>query len=68
MRANLRARYSLSAYTDAGSVSEYAATAMAWAVEQGIITGVTDATLEPQGTATRAQCATILMRFVELGE
>ena len=60
--------YSLSAYTDAGSVSEYAATAMAWAVEQGIITGVTDATLEPQGTATRAQCAAMLMRFVELGE
>ena len=60
--------YSLSAYTDAGSVSDYAATAMAWAVEQGIITGVTDVTLEPQGTATRAQCATILMRFVELGE
>ena len=57
--------YSLSAYTDAGSVSGYAATAMAWAVEQGIITGVTDATLEPQGTATRAQCAAILMRFME---
>ena len=60
--------YSLSAYTDAGSVSDYAATAMAWAVEQGVITGVTDATLEPQGTATRAQCAAMLMRFVELGE
>ena len=60
--------YSLSAYTDAGSVSDYAATAMAWAVEQGIITGVTDATLEPQSTATRAQCAAILMRFMELGE
>ena len=57
--------YSLSAYTDAGSVSDYAATAMAWAVEHGIITGVTDATLEPQGTATRAQCAAMLMRFVE---
>ena len=60
--------YSLSAYTDAVGVSGYASEAMAWAVERGIITGVADATLEPQGTATRAQCAAILMRFVELGE
>ena len=57
--------YSLSAFTDAANVSDYAATAMAWAVEHGIITGVTDTTLEPQGTATRAQCAAMLMRFVE---
>ena len=57
--------YSLSAFTDAGSVSGYAATAMAWAVEHGIITGVTDTTIEPQGTATRAQCAAMLMRFAE---
>ena len=57
--------YSLSAFTDAGSVSDYAATAMAWAVEHGIITGVTDTTIEPRGTATRAQCAAMLMRFVE---
>ena len=57
--------YSLSAFADADSVSGYAATAMAWAVEHGIITGVTDTTLVPQGTATRAQCAAMLMRFVE---
>lgn len=58
--------YSLSAYTDASSVSDYAETAMAWAVENGIITGMTDTTIEPQGTATRAQCAAMLMRLVEL--
>ena len=40
--------------------------AIAWAVEHGIITGVTDTTLVPQGTATRAQCAAMLMRFAEL--
>ena len=57
--------YSLSAFTDADSVSGYAATAMAWAVEHGIISGVTDTTLVPQGTATRAQCAAMLMRFAE---
>ena len=57
--------YSLSAFTDADSVSDYAETAMAWAVEHGIITGMTDTTIEPQGTATRAQCAAMLMRFIE---
>lgn len=39
---------------------------MSWAVEKGIITGVTDSTLVPKGTATRAQCAAMLMRFAEL--
>ena len=58
--------YSLSAYSDAASVSDWAETAMAWAVEHGIITGMTDTTLVPQGSATRAQCAAMLMRFVEL--
>ena len=54
------------AYTDADSVSSWAEPAMRWAVENGIITGVTESTLVPQGTATRAQCAAILMRFAEL--
>ncbi len=57
--------YSLAAYTDASSVSDWAAEAMAWAVENGIVTGVTATTLDPQGTATRAQCAAILMRYAE---
>lgn len=52
-------------FTDAASVSDWAARAMAWCVEQGIITGVTDTALDPQGSATRAQCAAMLMRFVE---
>lgn len=58
--------YSLSAFTDADSVSSWAEPAMRWAVENGIITGVTESTLVPQGTATRAQCAAMLMRFAEL--
>ena len=58
--------YSLGAYTDADSVSSWAEPAMRWAVENGVITGVTESTLEPAGTATRAQCAAMLMRFVEL--
>ena len=53
---------SLSTFTDANAVSAWAKTAMAWAIEKGIITGVTTTTLAPQSAATRAQCATILMR------
>lgn len=57
--------YSFADFTDADSVSGYAAAAMAWAVETGIITGVTSTTIDPQGTATRAQAAAMLMRFME---
>ena len=55
----------LSSFTDAGSVSAYAETAMAWAVDAGLITGMTETTLVPQGSATRAQASTILMRYCE---
>lgn len=54
---------SLSGYTDAANVSDWAAEAMSWALETGVIEGVTATTLQPQGTATRAQCATIFMRY-----
>ncbi len=53
-------------YADFASISEYAIPAMQWACGSGIVTGVTDTTLVPQGTATRAQCAAMLMRFAEL--
>ena len=52
-------------YVDFADLSEYAIPAMQWACGAGIITGVTDATLVPHGTATRAQCAAMLMRFLE---
>ncbi len=55
----------LGGFTDADSISEYAVPALNWAVGEGIITGTTATTLEPQGTATRAQAAAMLMRFVE---
>lgn len=48
---------------DAGSVSSWAYEAMRWAVSEGIIEGVTDTTIVPQGSSTRAQCAAILMRL-----
>ena len=53
------------AFTDAGQVSGYARDAMAWANYEGLINGVTTTTLQPGGSATRAQAAAILMRFCE---
>ncbi len=53
-------------YTDVADLSEYAISAMQWAVGAGIINGTGDgSTLSPQGTATRAQLAVMLMRFCE---
>ena len=51
--------------TDALEISEYAIPAMQWTCGAGVITGVTDTTLVPQGEATRAQVAAMLMRFCE---
>ena len=55
----------LSVFADANSVSSYAVEAMQWAVSTGLINGM-DGKLNPQGSATRAQVATMLMRFAEL--
>ena len=57
-------RDDLSEFTDRSSISSYALDAMRWAVDEGLITGITDTTIEPQGTATRAQAATMFMRFM----
>ena len=56
----------LSGYSDGGSVSSYAVEALQWATGAGLITDMGDGTLNPQGSATRAQVATILMRFLAL--
>ena len=53
-------------FKDASSVSGFAKEAMQWAVGTGIITGKDNGTrLDPQGNASRAECATIIMRFAE---
>ena len=58
----------LAGFPDAEKVSDYAADAMAWAVEQGLINGISESDgktyLAPQETATRAQIAVILMRYL----
>ncbi|MBE6944684.1 MAG: hypothetical protein E7459_01175 [Ruminococcaceae bacterium] len=55
----------LADFADADKVNAYAVDAMNWAVSVDLINGMDDATLAPQGNATRAQIATILMRYCE---
>lgn len=60
---------SISKYPDVGEVDKYAIKPFQWAVAQGYVSGTTSASgqtvLDPNGQATRAQIATIMMRFVE---
>lgn len=67
-RADTSARGSLSAFPDNGKVNGWAKTALQWCVGEGLIGGTNEngrVYLDPQGTATRAQVATILMRYIE---
>lgn len=57
---------SIGHFSDAESVNSWARDAMIWAVQNGLIVGMGDNTLEPQGTATRTQVAAILQRFIEM--
>ena len=53
----------LSQFEDASAISSWAETAMSWANGSGLINGHDDGTIDPQGTTTRAQAASILMNF-----
>lgn len=55
----------LGKFSDGGDTSSYAETALSWANAAGLINGMGDGTLAPQGSATRAQTAAIVMRFCE---
>lgn len=55
----------LSKFADNASVSTWAQPAMQWAVAEGYISGMGDNQLAPQGTATRAEIASVIMRFME---
>lgn len=55
----------LSTFADNASVSAWAKPAMQWAVAEGYISGMGDNQLAPQGTATRAEIASVIMRFME---
>ena len=57
-------RADLSGFGDASSISDYAQEALSWAHAQGLVLGFEDGSLRPQGTASRAQIAAVLMRFL----
>lgn len=53
----------LDGYSDAASVSDWAGESVEWAVAEGLLSGVTNDELAPQGSAARAQVAAMLQRF-----
>lgn len=67
MGMDVSATTSLENFSDYEDVQEYAIDAMAWAVAEGLITGLPGERLAPNGTATRAQVSTIIMRFQQIG-
>ncbi len=58
-------RAELGVFADAGQTASYAVEPLRWAVSAGLVNGVSAGTLAPGGTATRAQVAVILSRFVQ---
>ena len=52
-------------FEDSNEISEYAVSAMNWAVGTGLMKGKSDTTLNPLDNATRAEIAAILQRFIE---
>lgn len=66
MDMDVTARAELTGFSDADKVSAYAVDAMAWAVAAKLVQGTDNNVLAPQDTATRAQVATILCRFLIL--
>lgn len=59
------AKGELSSFTDGAAVSGYAKEAVSWAVGAGMLSGKPDGSLDPSGTATRAQMVTILIQFMD---
>ena len=58
----------LTGFADGDQVSDWAVSAMNWAVGQGIVNGKGNSTLDPQGTASRAEVAKMLMVYLELSK
>lgn len=55
----------LSQFNDRGQVAAYAVNGFSWAVSNKVVSGTSNTTLSPRGTATRAQVAVILIRYLE---
>ena len=56
----------LAGYQDRGEVADWALEAMSWTVQSGIIVGMTPTTLNPAGSATRAQVALVLVNYLKM--
>ena len=56
----------LANYQDRGEVADWALEAMSWTVQSGIIVGMTPTTLNPAGSATRAQVALVLVNYLKM--
>ena len=62
---SLESTEKLDAFTDKDNISDFAYPAMCWAVENKIISGVSDTEIAPMMSATRAQLATIIVRYLK---
>ena len=62
---DLTVKGNLDKFKDADKITDYAKTAMQWAVGSGLMKGKSGNLLDPQGTATRAEIAAMLHRFIE---
>ena len=62
---DLTVKENLDKFKDADKITDYAKTAMGWAVGSGLVKGKSGNLLDPQGTATRAEIAAMLHRFIE---
>ena len=62
---DLTVKGNLDKFKDADKITDYAKTAMQWAVGSGLVKGKSGNLLDPQGTATRAEIAAMLHRFIE---
>ena len=56
---------SLAAFADGSAASDWAVNALVWAVDNGVMAGKGNNTLDPKGTATRAEVAQMFMNFLE---
>ena len=56
---------SLAKFSDSAEIGSYARAALAWANAEGLVNGTSSGTIAPKSTATRAQTAVILMRFLQ---
>ena len=65
---DLTVKGNLDKFKDADKITDYAKTAMQWAVGSGLVKGKSGNLLDPQGTATRAEIAAMLHRFIEKHE